>query len=242
MLDELCPLYLIVGEGAGWRGVEGFIHFDLKRYLSNSGSHNYLHRAAVATIILQRLASLFTTELALSTTEKSVIRKILENLDNNNLDRIPLVGEREKKRNLTGMYLLHLLPRENIVSVLQSNYWVDALQLDKWRLADGILHFLDLLWIYFCLTRQDKDTSAPHFRFLPFMVEAETELGKSFHELLETIQHGQPKSVWKKICQMINAGGPQLDKISYLKYQTRMFVSCFFIVGQRHRILILFDL
>jgi hypothetical protein len=51
----------------------------------------------------------------------------------------PIINEKEQKRNLAGMFALHLLPRENIVGVLQSNFWVSALQLDKWKLADGIL-------------------------------------------------------------------------------------------------------
>ena len=62
----------------------------------------------------------------------------------------------------------------------------------------------------------------PHFCLLPFMVEEESPLGKSFFELLRTIQHGQTKLVWKKIEYMLNS---DLGKPESLMYQIRMFVS-----------------
>jgi hypothetical protein len=91
------------------------------------------------------------------------------------------------------------------------------------RYLNKIKKFQDKLLI---LTREDFDKSAGnHYCLLPFMVEEETTLGKSFHELLRCVQHGQPKLVWKKIFHTINGGAPHLAKIDLLTHQVRMFVS-----------------
>lgn len=64
-----------------------------------------------------------------------------------------------------------------------------------------------------------------HFSLLPFMVEEDTQMGKTYHDLLRCVQDGQAKPVWKKILQIINSGAPHLDKMECLLYQCRMFVS-----------------